>query len=254
MQRSARSSETQGTAQSSEISRYRIPCRGMRTRYHLINPIEVGKTEMFHGGPDTGQNEGMPSAQQTSNRDTRTATGNTYIGSAEGTPSSTRALHEQRQVRPLESPTEVKRVEQDGEQVKHCDTLAPKQENPSGTPARTNAAESLARANATRPLGTPAYGARPTGTPTSTDSAMPTSSDQLGSQRSITEQARPIYKLNSKILPFVEWSKFKPPNDYYHPENDPRFNGKQYADTVRSEHPLGMDAGRHDARRARLDQ
>ena len=47
MQRSARSSETQGTAQSSETSRYRIPCRGMRTRYHLINPIEAGKAEMF---------------------------------------------------------------------------------------------------------------------------------------------------------------------------------------------------------------
>ena len=48
LQRSARSSETQGAAQSCETPSYRIPCRGMRTNSHLINSIEAGKAELFH--------------------------------------------------------------------------------------------------------------------------------------------------------------------------------------------------------------
>ena len=51
MQRSARSSETQGTAQSCETPSHRIPCYGMRKYSHLINPIEAGKAEMFQAGP-----------------------------------------------------------------------------------------------------------------------------------------------------------------------------------------------------------
>ena len=47
MQRSARSSETQGTAQSCETPSYRIPCFGMRKHSHLIKPDEAREAESF---------------------------------------------------------------------------------------------------------------------------------------------------------------------------------------------------------------
>ena len=55
LQRSARLSETQGTAQSCETLSHRIPCYGMRKYSHLINPDKAREAESFHGGPDTGQ-------------------------------------------------------------------------------------------------------------------------------------------------------------------------------------------------------
>ena len=84
MQRSGKLSETQGTAQSSETPRYMIPCHGMMNTPHLIPNVQTGREGMFHGGPSRVTNEGMPSAQQIeSNRDSRNATGNAHIGSAE---------------------------------------------------------------------------------------------------------------------------------------------------------------------------
>ena len=82
---------------------------------------------------------------------------------------------------------------------------------------------------------------------------MPTSSDPLGSQRSTIEQARPTYKPNFKILSFDdEYSKLTPPNDYYHPENELRSNGKQYADTLRSEQLSSIDCKYHEFQQSTL--
>ena len=49
LQRSARLSETQGTAQSCETPSYRIPCFGMRKHSHLIKPDEAREAESFQG-------------------------------------------------------------------------------------------------------------------------------------------------------------------------------------------------------------